>query len=163
MTMILEERIRAGEPTAAIPDPASGIAYSEGRFMPIGDAKVSVLDFGFTRSDVTYDVVHVWDGKFFRLERHLDRFMNSMKSLRLKPAQSRDEIRAILTECVKRSGLRNSFVAMVCTRGTPAPGSRDLRTCTNQLITYAMPFIWIASPEKQEKGMHAIVSSYARI
>src|SRR5215813_9971322 len=119
MTMILEERIRAGEPTAAIPDPASGIAYSEGRFMPIGDAKVSVLDFGFTRSDVTYDVVHVWDGRFFRLDDHLDRFQRSMAALRMSVPYDRAAMREILIECVRRTGLRAAFVAMVCTRGRP--------------------------------------------
>ena len=36
------------------------------------EAKISVVDWGFIRSDVTYDVVHVWKGRFFRLKHHLD-------------------------------------------------------------------------------------------
>ncbi|HTZ77312.1 MAG TPA: aminotransferase class IV [Stellaceae bacterium] len=147
----------------SVADPSAGIAFCDGKFVPISEAKISVLDFGFTRSDVTYDVVHVWNGKFFRLEAHLDRFLASMKALRLAPAQSREEMRQILIECVRRSGLRNSFVGMVCTRGRPPVGSRDMRLCTNQFIAYAIPFIWIADPEKQQKGLNAIVSSYTRI
>ena len=144
-------------------DPSAGIAFCDGKFVPIADAKISVLDFGFTRSDVTYDVVHVWNGRFFRLEAHLDRFFASMQALRLTPGQSRDEMRRTLIECVRRTGLRNAYVGMVCTRGRPPAGSRDMRLCANQFIAYAIPFIWIADPEKQRKGLHAIVSSYTRI
>jgi branched-chain amino acid aminotransferase len=140
-----------------------GIAYVDKKYVPIREAKISVLDFGFTHSDVTYDVVHVWDGKFFQLEAHLDRFFESMAKLRLSPGLTRDEVRAILTECVRKSGLKNSYVGMVCTRGVPPMGSRDMRTCTNEFIAYALPFIWIAPAEKRKKGMHAIISSYTRI
>ena len=144
-------------------DAAQGLAYIEGGFVPIAEAKISVLDFGFTRSDATYDVVHVWQGRFFRLEAHLERFCASMRSLRLAPPESRAEMRAILIECVRRTGLRNAYVAMVCTRGQPPAGSRDMRLCRNQFIAYALPFVWLATPERQERGIHAIVSTYARI
>jgi branched-chain amino acid aminotransferase len=45
---------------------------------PIADAKISILDWGFLKSDVTYDVVHVWNGRFFRLRHHLERFEKSV-------------------------------------------------------------------------------------
>src|SRR5208282_4167105 len=152
-------RTIAGAPDAS----PSGLAYIEGGFVPIAEAKISVLDFGFTRSDATYDVVHVWQGRFFRLDAHLDRFAASLKALRLKPPESRAEMRAILIECVRRTALRDAYVAMVCTRGQPPAGSRDMRLCRNQFIAYALPFVWLATPERQERGIHAIVSSYARI
>ena len=53
---------------------AGGAAYVQGRFVPMAQANISILDWGFTRSDVTYDVVHVKHGGFFRLADHLDRF-----------------------------------------------------------------------------------------
>ena len=62
---------------------AAGTAFVDGEFCPIGEAKISVLDMGVTRSDCTYDVVGVWDGRFFRLDAHLDRFMHSVAQLRL--------------------------------------------------------------------------------
>src|SRR5215469_2251912 len=52
---------------------------------------------------------------------------------------------------------------MVCTRGRPPAGSRDLRLCENRFIAYALPFVWIANPEKQQRGLHAIISSFTRI
>jgi hypothetical protein len=66
-------------PSAPIANPEQGVAFVDGQFIPATDATVSVFDFGFTRSDVTYDVVHVFDNKFFRLNHHLDRFEASIK------------------------------------------------------------------------------------
>ena len=65
---------------------------------------------------------NVRDGGFFRLDDHLDRFFASMAALRMKVPHDRAEMAEILTECVRRAGLRDSYVAMVTTRGVPAPG-----------------------------------------
>ena len=51
------------------PDFPPGVAYVDGRYCPISEAKISVLDWGFLRSDATYDVVHVWQRRFFRLDK----------------------------------------------------------------------------------------------
>ena len=54
-----------------------------GQIIPISEAKISVFDWGLTRSDITYDVVHVWEGAFFRLDDYMSRFHALMKKLRL--------------------------------------------------------------------------------
>ena len=144
--------------TAAI----AGVAY-DGEFVPVERANISVLDFGFTRSDVTYDVVHVWNGGFFRLEHHLDRFLRSVAKLRMSLPFSRDQLRAILAECVRRAGLRSAYVCMLCTRGRPPQGSRDLRLCRNRFLAYAIPFIWVGGQERQAEGIKAIISTIRRI
>ena len=51
-----------------------GAAFIDQEIVPISEAKISILDWGFLHSDATYDVVHVWRGKFFRLNDHLERF-----------------------------------------------------------------------------------------
>lgn len=140
-----------------------GAAFVDGDYVPIGEARLPLLDWGFTRSDVTYDVVHVWKGSFFRLDDHLDRFQRSCDRLRLNPGYRRDEIREILMSCVRRSGLREAYVEMICTRGVPAPGSRDPRLCRNQFFAFAIPFVWIFSPERQKEGAHLIISQVPRI
>lgn len=141
---------------------AGGAACIEGRYVPVAEAKLPVLDWGFTRSDVTYDVVHVWKGAFFRLEDHLARFERSCASLRLVPPP-RDEVRAALVRCVALSGLQDAYVEMICTRGMPAPGSRDPRTCKNSFIAFAIPFVWVVTPEQQARGAHIVVSAVPRI
>jgi branched-chain amino acid aminotransferase len=142
---------------------ADGAAFVDGRFVPIAEARIPILDWGFLRSDATYDVAHVWRGSFFRLEDHLDRFEISMQHLRLRPLYGRDEIRDILIECVRLSRLRDAYAEIICTRGIPKPGSRDPRKCENRFYAFVVPFIWIADPEKQERGLHAVIANRERI
>ena len=78
------------------PDFKDGAAYIGGEFVPIGEAKISVLDWGFTRSDAVYDVVHVKDGRFFRLDDHLARFERSMARRRIELAEDRQALKDIL-------------------------------------------------------------------
>ena len=106
----------------------AGAAWIDGRYCPIEDARISVLDLGVTRSDCTYDVVHVWEGRFYRLDAHLDRFAASMARLRLDPGHDRAAIEDILHGCVRHAGLRAAYVSMTCTRGRMPPGRRDLPT-----------------------------------
>ncbi len=78
-----------------------GAAFIGGEYCPVEEAKISVLDLGVTRSDATYDVVHVWRGRFYRLADHLDRFAASCARLRLEPGYDRAGIEAILHGCVR--------------------------------------------------------------
>jgi branched-chain amino acid aminotransferase len=149
--------------SAAGPPWPGGAAWIDGRFGPIEEAKISVLDLGLTRSDCTYDVVHVWQGSFFRLADHLDRFAASMARLRLDPGYDRAQIESVLHGCVRQTGLREAYVSMTCTRGRLAPGSRDLRTARPTWYCFAVPFVWIASPERQESGASLWVSDVVRI
>jgi branched-chain amino acid aminotransferase len=149
--------------TPADPALARGVAYAEGRFVPLADATVRMLDRGFVRSDATYDVVHVWKGRFFRLDDHLDRFERSVAGLRMTLPLARDEIVAILAECVRRSGLRDAYVQMALTRGVPPPGTRDPRLCTNVFSAFAQPFVWIANESQRRDGLSMIVSQTQRI
>ena len=145
------------------PDYSRGVAFMNGAFCPIEDAKISVLDWGLTRSDCTYDVAHVWKRRYFRLDKHLDRFERGVAKLRLELPFGRDRLEEVLHEVAALSKLEDAFVSMTCTRGRPSLGSRDLRSCKNNFFCYAIPFVWIATPEQQERGVHMHVSSIPRI
>ena len=135
-----------------------GCAWIEGEYVPIAEARIPILDTGFLRSDVTYDVAAVWKGRFFRLEDHLDRFEASWRRLRMQPGLSRQEMRAILFECVARSGLKDAFVEMILSRGVDRHGVRDPRRFENCFYAYAIPYVWLVKPEDQEIGTHLIVA-----
>ena len=144
-------------------DWSKGAAWMDGAFMPIQEAKISVLDWGFIHSDVTYDVVKVWEGAFFRLDDHLDRFIASMAKLQLKPRESRAEMVDILHGCVAHAALRESYVAMVCTRGElSVPGSRDPRHCLNRFFAYALPFIWVIPRDIAARGARLLTPTEVR-
>jgi branched-chain amino acid aminotransferase len=149
--------------TETLHDPAAGIAFVEGRYMPLALASVPLIDRGFVRSDATYDVVHVYEGRFFRLDDHIARFHASMRELRMSLPYSAEEIADILTECVRRSGLRDAYVQMTCTRGVPPLGTRDPRLCANSFYSFAQPFVWIASEEQRRNGLKMVISRVQRI
>ncbi len=140
-----------------------GIAYMNQQFVPMEEAKISVLDWGFLRSDATYDVVHVWKDRFFRLEEHVDRFLESAERIHLKIPVSRLELKRILAECVSRSGHQNAYVEMILTRGVSSTFSRDPRDAVNQLICFSIPFGWILPPDRREKGLSVAISDIQRI
>lgn len=145
-------------------DPSLGVCFVDGRFAPMSEAKVHALDWGFNKSDVTYDVAHLKDGAFFRLGHHLDRFQRSLAGLRMSVPHSRDEMGAIMAECVRLSGLRDAYVAVVCTRGMFLPGMpRKPSALQNRFMAYAIPWIDVISPEVQARGAHLIVAKTLRI
>jgi branched-chain amino acid aminotransferase len=161
MTAATAVRDRKPEAEAAMwPD---GAAFLDGDYVPIADAKIPILDWGFLRSDCTYDVVHVWGGRFFRLDHHLDRFLKNVEALRLELPLGRDGITAVLMRLMRLTGLRDAYVELICTRGAPPKGSRDPRRCQNRLYAFVIPFLWIATEEQRARGLHVHVSAIPRI
>jgi len=143
---------------------ANGAAYVRDRYVPIAEASIPVTDWGFTRSDAVYDVVHVFKGGFFRLDDHLDRFMRSMEARRLRPVEDRAAIETVLHRCVALSGLADAYVAMVASRGRPrVAGSRRPADCENYLIAYAVPWIDVIPKDVQERGAHLWIASTPRV
>jgi len=143
---------------------AAGAAYIDGRYMPIAQAAIPITDWGYRRSDVTYDVVGVWEGNFFRLDDHIHRFRASMRKFRFEPREGDEEIKAILNRCVALSGLKNAYVAMDCLRGRPAPGMPyHPAHARNYIAAFAIPWVWVMSLEVQKRGGHLIIAETLRI
>ncbi len=141
----------------------AGVGFIDGEYRPISEVKIPVSDLGFLMSDVIHDAAHVWKGSFFRLDDHLDRFERSVAGVRMILPYSRAEIVQIMMECVRLSGLRDSLVYLIASRGIPTDSRRDLRTCTNRFIVLAYPFLWYLPPEQMETGAHVVISSLIRI
>ena len=140
-----------------------GHAWIDGNFIELSEAKIPILDWGFLRSDATYDVVHVWHGRFFRLDKHIDRFFESTKKLRMPSQMDRDELKKILAGCVEKAKLENAYVEMIQTRGISPNFVRDPRHATPRIIAFAVPFGWILKQEDFEKGLDVLLTDIKRI
>ncbi|MEM1383194.1 MAG: aminotransferase class IV [Pseudomonadota bacterium] len=137
----------------------AGAAWIAGQIVPIAEAKISVLDWGLTHSDITYDVVPLWKGGFFRLPDYLGRFEASMAALRLSIPQGRAEIQAALHAMVAQSGLHDAYVAMVASRGAPLiPGTRDPRSCGNHFYAWCVPYVYVIPQDVAARGAHLWVA-----
>lgn len=101
-----------------------GIAYFDGVFMPIEEAKVSIEDRGFQFSDGVYEVIKAYNGIPFATEGHLDRLERSLKMLSLPLPGGRQELEGLICEAVRRSGLQDAVIYLQITRGY-APRKHD--------------------------------------
>ena len=140
-----------------------GYAWIDSKYVELAEAKIPILDWGFLRSDATYDVVHVWKGRFFRLDKHIDRFFESAKKLRMPCQISRDELKKILANCVSKGKLESAYVEMIQTRGMSPKFVRDPRLATPRIMAFAVPFGWILRQEDFEKGLNVLLTDIKRI
>lgn len=141
---------------------AKGIAYVEGRYVPLHEARVPLLDQGFLKSDLTYDVPAVWDGRFFRLDDHLDRFERSCERLRLRSPLSRQETRDRLVEMTAMSGIRDAYVMLIVTRGLHYIRQYAPEECENFCYLMVMPYLWVMDEATQKTGGSAVVTRTVR-
>src|SRR5215469_8288850 len=92
-----------------------GVAWIEGDLYPLAEARIPLLDQGFLRGDLTYDVPAVWDGRFFRLDDHLDRLEASCEKMRLRMPMDRASVRNTLVDMVAKCGIRDAYVELIVT------------------------------------------------
>ena len=99
------------------------IAYVNGAFVPLSEAKVSILDRGFLFADGIYEVAAVLDGKLIDNASHLARLERSVGEIALALPESVERIQEIQKELIKRNNLVNGMVYLEVTRG--ADSGRD--------------------------------------
>jgi D-alanine transaminase len=91
--------------------------YLNGQYIPIEDAKISVLDRGFIFGDGVYEVIPVYSRKAFRLEEHLRRLQHSLDGIRLTNPHSHGEWAGIIDELVARNPGDDQYLYLHITRG----------------------------------------------
>ncbi|MFZ2995269.1 D-amino-acid transaminase [Sphingobium sp.] len=96
------------------------IAYLNGRFLPLADAQVSVLDRGFLFADGIYEVAAVIDGKLVDSAAHLARLERSTAAIGIALPLSAKEIEAAQKALIARNGLNEGLVYLQITRGADA-------------------------------------------
>jgi len=93
------------------------IAYVNGSFVPMADAKISILDRGFLFADGIYEVAAVVEGKLIDNASHLARLERSVGEISLALPETTDRIQEIQKELVERNKLVNGMVYLEVTRG----------------------------------------------
>ena len=99
------------------------IAYVNGSFVPLSEAKVSILDRGFLFADGIYEVAAVLDGRLVDSASHLARLERSVGEIGLALPESVARIEELQKELIARNQLGNGMVYLQVTRG--ADKSRD--------------------------------------
>lgn len=138
----------------------SGVIYVSGRFCPENEASVHVLDHGLLYGDGAFEGIRAYNGRVFKLERHIERLYQSLKALRLAVPHTPEEMAALVVETCRRNGIVDGYVRLVVTRGRGDLGINP-RTCpTPEVIVIARP--QIALYQDPSKGVKLVTSSFRR-
>ena len=91
------------------------LVYLNGDYLPLSEAKISVLDRGFLFGDGVYEVIPVYSGKPLRLEAHLKRLTNSLEGIRIAPPLTGAKCEEIIARLL--DGTEDQYVYLQITRG----------------------------------------------
>jgi D-alanine transaminase len=91
--------------------------YLNGKFIPIAEAYIPVLDRGFIFGDGVYEVIPVYSRRAFRLSEHLQRLQASLDGIRLPNPHSEAEWTTLINELIARNASDDQYLYLHITRG----------------------------------------------
>jgi D-alanine transaminase len=91
--------------------------YLNGQFLPLEDARISVLDRGFIYGDGVYELIPVYGRRPYRLRQHLARLQRSLDGIRLANPHADAEWEAIIAGLIGRMAFADQGVYLQVTRG----------------------------------------------
>ena len=93
------------------------VAFINGAFVPLAEAKISIEDRGFQFGDGVYEVIRTYNGRPFALENHLARLDRSARALDLTQPYSRAEWTEYVLEGLRRAAYAEAKVYIQLSRG----------------------------------------------
>ena len=99
------------------------LIYLNGEFISPEQGQVSVMDRGFLFGDGVYEVIPCYAGRLFRLNHHLQRLDNSLRSIRMQNPLSHEQWQSVLERLIGQLPGEDQSVYLQITRGTT--GKRD--------------------------------------
>lgn len=131
--------------------------HLNGRFLPLEEAHIPVMDRGFLFGDGVYEVIPVYSRRPFRLREHLARLQASLDGIRLENPHPPAAWESLIGHIVERAESEDQGIYVQVTRG---PGPRD-----HAFPTQATPTVFILplaltppAPELVENGVAAITA-----
>jgi branched-chain amino acid aminotransferase len=150
---------------SAAPDLDNLICYFEGSFVPMRDAKVSIMTHAFMYGTATFEGIRAYwndeQGKLYglKLREHVERLRQSCRILLMENVPSVDELTGLIVETLRRNGFREDvYVRPSFYKSTKAIGVR-LHHLANELYIITIPF---GNYIDTEKGVRVMSSSWRR-
>ncbi len=137
--------------------------YVNGTFYAPSDAKVSIFDHGFLYGDGVFEGIRAYNGRVFKLERHVDRLFASAKAIDLTIPHTKEEMTGIILDACRRNKIRDGYIRPIVTRG-PGDLGIDPRKCTAGATVIVIVARSITLYDQAyEKGLKVVTSSYRRV
>lgn len=96
----------------------SRVVYVNGSYVPEEQGKISIFDRGFLFADGIYEVTAVVGGRLVDYAAHMERLERSLREIRLEWPCSKEELKAMHLDMVKRNSLDEGWIYMQITRGS---------------------------------------------
>jgi D-alanine transaminase len=133
------------------------IVYLNGAFLPIGEAKVSVLDRGFIYGDGVYEVIPVYGRKPFRMPHHLARLQRSLDGIRLANPHGDAEWTSLVETIVERQPFDDQAVYLQVTRGVAKRDHAFPQGVAPTVFMMSNP-LPTPTPEQVERGVAVVTA-----
>jgi branched-chain amino acid aminotransferase len=141
------------------------ITYFEGQFVPMADAKVSIMTHAFMYGTATFEGIRAYwneeQGVLYglKLREHVERLRQSCRILLMRDVPSVDELTGLVVETVRRNAFRqDAYIRPSFYKSTRAIGVR-LHDLDNELYIIALPF---GNYIDTEAGVRIMTSSWRR-
>ena len=133
----------------------SKLVYLNGDYLPINEAKISVLDRGFIFGDGVYEVIPAYGGKALRFEHHMQRLQNSLDAVRITNPLTNAQWQKVLDKLISETGSEDQYLYLHITRGV---ASRDHRFPdeTKPTVFVMSSVLQPVEPALLEKGISAV-------
>jgi D-alanine transaminase len=129
--------------------------YLNGKFLPIEEAAVPVLDRGFIFGDGVYEMIPVYSRHAFRLQEHIRRLEQSLAALRIENPHTEAEWQSLLLALIEKNESEDQSLYLQVTRG-PAPRDHAFPpTSVPTVFMMSNPLI-VSTREQYEHGIAAI-------
>lgn len=135
--------------------------FLDGKFVPEGDAKVSVFDHGLLYGDGIFEGIRFYNGRVFKLEEHLERLWDSARSICLEIPMGRNEMTEALLETIRQNGLREGYIRLVVTRGVGNLGLNPVQ-CKRPSVIIIATTITLYPKEVYESGLTVVTCATRR-
>jgi D-alanine transaminase len=93
------------------------VAFLNGDYLPIEEARISPMDRGFLFGDGIYEVVPVHNGRPIGFSLHFDRMRQGLSEIEIKLGWTRDEWREVCNRLIEENGGGNLAIYLQVTRG----------------------------------------------
>jgi branched-chain amino acid aminotransferase len=139
--------------------PSDGLVYVSGAWRSAAEASISVFDHGLLYGDGVFEGIRAYNGRVFKLERHIDRLFDSAKAIRLDVPQTHAQVCELVVETCRRNGISDGYIRLVVTRG-PGDLGIDPRKCPRaELIVIARQLTMYAAAAA---GIKVVTSTFRR-
>ncbi len=114
----------------------SRIAYVNGSYVEEAEAKVSIFDRGFLFADGVYEVTPIVNGKLVDYDAHIERLDRSLGELQMAWPCSKDALKTMHLELIKRNKLQEGIIYMQVTRGVADRMFNFPKDITSSLVAF---------------------------